>query len=292
MEVKRAPFRGRSLAIHLLCLAPGLAGALLYSHPARPVETRKSPARPLHIQLKKHEWIDVDPSTPDDAEMLDFLKPYMKELRDSHGQVLAHSPKGLNRGGVEQHNEVGFWVADVMRDAAEAATGQKVKLALINAGGIRVNIPPGPVTYGKLCEVMPFDNELVVAEYTGEQVQRFILQAVKAKGAEPCSGLHIQIKGPLEKPEILLRWEDGSAIDPQERVWVAVTDYLLASGDKSPDVRKPRQVKFTGRVLRDLMKEAALKLNRNGQSLRGDFKERVEIDPVFFDRLRNHQGIF
>lgn len=242
--------------------------------------------------LKNHTWIDVDASIPDDPEMKAFLQPYTEELKKSHGQELAHAPKGLNRGGVEQHNEVGFWVADVMRATAKAITGKPVHFALINTGGIRANIPPGPVTYGKLLEVMPFDNELVVAEYSGEQVIKFITQAVRKRGAEPCSGLHIQLNGPLNKPELLIRWEDGSPIDPKACVWVAITDYLLANGDKSPGIRGARRVIPTGKKLRDVLKDAAIKLGQDGQPLQADVKKRVNIDPIFYDRLRNYQALF
>ena len=36
----------------------------------------------------------------------------------------------------------------------------EAQVALLNAGGFRTDLPPGPVTYGKLFRIMPFDNRV------------------------------------------------------------------------------------------------------------------------------------
>ena len=58
---------------------------------------------------------------------------------------------------------------------------------MFNYGGIRVKISPGLVTIASAFELMPFENELVVAELTAEKVVDLVSYFMKNKEAYPLS---------------------------------------------------------------------------------------------------------
>lgn len=58
---------------------------------------------------------------------------------------------------------------------------------MFNYGGIRAKISKGPVTIAITFELMPFENELVVAELTGEKVVDLVSYFIKNKEAHPLS---------------------------------------------------------------------------------------------------------
>src|SRR5262249_56295987 len=71
----------------------------------------------------------------------------------------------------------------------------KARYALQNAGGLRVNqIPAGPITYGQIFDLFPFDNSQVVISLSGADL-RNALEAVLRHGKAPMrvSGLRYAI---------------------------------------------------------------------------------------------------
>lgn len=71
-------------------------------------------------------------------------------------------------------NALGNLIADANRNAARADLG------LVNNGGIRGDLPAGPVTWGELYEVEPFQNALVRMQLTGAEVRQLMESLVAA----------------------------------------------------------------------------------------------------------------
>ena len=63
-----------------------------------------------------------------------------------------------------------------------------------NYGGIRINsVTDGDLTLGKVYEIMPFENALVVMDLNGDQV-KLLLDRIAAYGGWPVSeGLNFEI---------------------------------------------------------------------------------------------------
>ncbi len=47
-------------------------------------------------------------------------------------------------------------------------------VAIYNGGGLRADIPAGPLTYGRLYEVFPFDNRVARLTVTGDELRRVV----------------------------------------------------------------------------------------------------------------------
>ncbi|HZH03833.1 MAG TPA: bifunctional UDP-sugar hydrolase/5'-nucleotidase [Myxococcaceae bacterium] len=73
-------------------------------------------------------------------------------------------------------------------------TLEAADVALWNSGGLRADLPSGPLTYGSLYEVLPFDNAVATLLLTREELGRLLGQAYAAKkGVFQVSGLRVSI---------------------------------------------------------------------------------------------------
>ncbi len=211
-------------------------------------------------RLEKSESRPISEAVAPDPSLEKVLEPYAKEVHQLFDKALAECPEGLFRGrGFAEENKLGYWVADQMRKKAEAILGRGVKFALTNSGGLRANIRSGIIKVETIFQVMPFENELMTAEFTGAEVIQIVKDGLNRRGGEPLSGVIVKVLGTVEKPEFSITWEDGTAIRPEEVVTVASTDYLLASGDGMSTIRNGRKAAVTGARVRDLLLEACTK---------------------------------
>lgn len=213
-------------------------------------------------QVPKGQSLPIGEGIADDPAVAKVIEPLAQELRASYGQVLVEAPKGLYRGRGGEESFLGYWVADLMRARAEQISGRPVPFAITNSGGLRANLRPGPVKVGDLYEVMPFENELVIAEYTGAEVIDIVTTGILRRQGEPCSGIKASLTGTVEAPVLSITWADGRPIQPGETVLIALTDYLLASGDGLSTLRKGRKPFTTGIPLRQLLLDEATRLGK------------------------------
>ena len=122
----------------------------------------------------------------------------------------------------EAESPLGNLLADLMREAAP-----KADLALQNGGGLRSDIPAGPLTYGEIYEVAPFDNRLALVTMRGST-----LRALLADDYEGQHGAFLSVSG----IRIKVRCEGGHAkietpIDDAREYKVVTTDFLADGGD-------------------------------------------------------------
>lgn len=230
--------------------------------------------------------IPVIDNLQDDAEVAKVIAPLSLELKSSFGKELVLAPQGLFRGRGGEENLLGYWVADLMRERAQQIVGAPVRFAITNSGGLRGNIRPGVVKIADVYEVMPFENELVVAEYTGAEVLQIVKDGILRRAGEPCSGVQAKVIGTPEKPQFVITWSDGSPINPEERVKVALTDYLLSSGDSISTLRKGRLPITTGIPLRELLIDACARLGKLKAPLLPPSGKRFVFTPEIYQALR------
>jgi 2',3'-cyclic-nucleotide 2'-phosphodiesterase (5'-nucleotidase family) len=102
-----------------------------------------------------------------------------------------------------------------------------------NNGGIRADLPKGPISHGQLYAVLPFDNQLMTMDLTGAQVLRILEHSVAERaGNMLVAGMAFGFS--MSEPvgqRILEATAGGEPLDP-ERVYRVVTiDYLASGGD-------------------------------------------------------------
>ena len=123
---------------------------------------------------------------------------------------------------------LGNLIADAQR------VGGRGDVAVMNNGGIRTEIRAGPVRWGDLHEVQPFDNRLVVMTVRGDALRRYLEGLVDGASVRyHVSGVRIEYD-PTDAPGARLRritMADGSRLDDRRRYRVVMTDFLAAGGD-------------------------------------------------------------
>jgi 5'-nucleotidase len=110
---------------------------------------------------------------------------------------------------------------------------ERADIAILNPGGLRSDIDAGELTYGKVYETLPFDDEIARVELTGEELLRLLRVAYgDRRGIFPVSGLKIQLSpcpGPNRFRGATL--SDGAAILPQKIYRIVLPDFLARGGD-------------------------------------------------------------
>ncbi len=136
--------------------------------------------------------------------------------------TLAHP---LEREGGE------YALGNLIADAQRAATGTQA--ALMNNGGIRIDLPAGPVTYGDLYRLQPFQNTLVTVELSGGELLEAVEHALA--GGEPgahVSGLLVEYDpgAPAGERVTSLVLETGASVSASQRYTVTVNDFMAEGG--------------------------------------------------------------
>jgi 5'-nucleotidase len=116
-----------------------------------------------------------------DAQVAAILRKYDREVRALRETVIGETRVELRKGS--GNDLLGNLTADALRSGAGG--GLKAQFALLNAGGLRVEeIPAGPITFGQIFDLYPFDNEQVVVSLPAIEV-RNALEAVLHHGKGP-----------------------------------------------------------------------------------------------------------
>ncbi|MCS6912441.1 MAG: bifunctional UDP-sugar hydrolase/5'-nucleotidase [Myxococcales bacterium] len=174
-----------------------------------------------------YEGQEVVPS----AEVMAVIAPFVEAAAARRNAPLGVT---LDRRLPRSHrseSELGRLLADLTREGAEAATGQRIDVALQNGGGIRADLPAGPLRYGELYEVLPFDNQLAVVRLPGALLMEVLRRNLEDRGevlvASGLSGEARCIKGTLE---LLLYDRAGQPVVAERTYTVAVSDFLASGG--------------------------------------------------------------
>lgn len=126
-------------------------------------------------------------------------------------------------------------------------------LSLSNSGGIRASIAKGLVTYESVLTVLPFGNQLAVAELTGKELKEYlekVLFIMKGTGGFPqMSG--VEIVAHMESKTITSFKINGKPLCPHKTYTMALPEFTAAGGDKYP----PIKFRKTGFVDADILKD-------------------------------------
>jgi 5'-nucleotidase len=250
---------GRATAHHIfqpqeLCAyqAPGVAGCASPSasgvHPAEYEGQPVTPSQRIAAILEPA----VAATAALKARPLDSARFTAPLTRDSDGQ----SP-------------VGDLEADWMKAVVPGAD-----VALTNSGGLRADLPQGPLTYGRLYELLPFDNQRVVITLTGAQLRRVIAHNLQTSGSMiVLSGVRASAACSRGELGVTLRRDNGAPIRDDHVLRVVTTDFLSTGGDGFFDPVMPLHIESTGDVLRE---ELAAMLTATGGSWG---EERLTLPP-------------
>ncbi len=162
-----------------------------------------------------------------DQTVLQAMQPAEQAITELQEKALGLTvPKALGRV-YEGESELGSFLADSLRAMS------KTDIALMNPGGLRADLKEGPLTYGTVYEVVPFDNAVAILDVTGEQLDRLLTAAYGSKkGVFQVSGLEVKLSRCVVPDRLRgFTLPGGKKIDPTRKYKVALPDFLARGGD-------------------------------------------------------------
>jgi len=199
-----------------------------------------------HIVDLDYQRVDLESGLEADPSIEQIVAPYKLTLGNEMDEVIAQNEKGLKKQ--KPNSSLGNWFADVLHKASSELLNEEVDFAAQNYGGIRIpTLPSGPVTVGKIYELMPFDNMLIIVEADGETTKKLIDRIADYGGWPISSGLSFSLDENRKATDILIK---GQALDINKTYKIALPDYIANGGDECEFLNSQKQ-KNSGVFVRD-----------------------------------------
>ncbi len=217
-----------------------------------------------------HTQYKIDASIRKDSSLMVMLQPYSININATMNKVIGTSADTYTNKRPE--SEIGNFLVDCYKAMAEKKFERKIDAAFMNAGGIRSYMSKGNITVGKIFEIMPFDNLLVLQELKGSTLQQY-LDVIAADGGWPISkGVTMQINN-KKAVNVMIH---GKPLDLNATYTVAHSDYVANGGSDCSMLKSIPQIN-KGYLMRDAILEYV-----NMQTAAGKI-----IQPVIENRVTN-----
>ena len=204
-----------------------------------------------------------------DSGIYKIILPYKTGIDSNMNIVLCESEKQLTKG--EPESTLGNFIADLILKKCEDYTKQKIDFSMVNNGGIRIpSLPKGKITKGKIFELMPFDNLLVVMDLDGKTVLE-ILNLVAKDGGCPVGGVRFEIKDTVAENIFF----GENKFDVNKNYKLALSDYLANGGDDLIMLKtKPRTE--LGILFRDAIIDYLQELSKENKKINVELYGRIK----------------
>jgi len=138
-------------------------------------------------------------------------------------EVIGDALLNIGKDSRDAQNAIGNLVCDAMRIQTGA------DFSFINLGGVRDIINIGPITYREIFNVMPFDNQVVLIEVTGEFLKEIIEMRVSgSRHGLLVSGSNIVYNRKRDNYDRVTKLEiNNQPWQPDKLYKIATTDFLL-----------------------------------------------------------------
>ncbi|MBX2845345.1 MAG: 5'-nucleotidase C-terminal domain-containing protein [Saprospiraceae bacterium] len=209
------------------------------------------------------------------ASIESLIAPYKEGLDAEMNAVIGHFAHDMYKKRPE--GELGNFMCDAVLEQynrSSVAGDAPAQMCFMNYGGIRVqHIPAGDITVGNMFQLMPFENEVVRMELTGEPLLAF-LEKTAASGGWPVSkGVEMNI----ENRQLTAMTINGQAFHPTKTYSILLSDYVANGGDGMAMLKEmPRE--NTGVKVRDYLIAYCKYKQSIGEEIRADVKGRVVSD--------------
>lgn len=196
----------------------------------------------------------ISDSIPANDSLSAFIEPYKEHIDREMNTVLAYTPTDLKKTDGELNTAIGNLMADAVMELSspvfKSRTGNSIDLVLLNHGGIRSSISRGDITTRTAYQVMPFENEVVVAALKGEHVRELIRYLIDSGSAHPVAGLELLINANNAIEKMLIQ---GEPLQEEKTYYVATNDYLFQGGDNMSFFSKATDVTSLDYKIRNLL---------------------------------------
>jgi len=203
-----------------------------------------------------------------DNELTALIKPYADNVNRQMSDVVAIA--GMDLEKKQPEGTLNNVLADAMLAGAIKKFETTVDAAFLNYGGIRLQaIPKGNVTRGKIFELSPFDNLVVLLKVDSVTLQQF-LDIIAKRGGWPCAGIQFQIKK-SRAVNVLINGKPFASNTPYT---IATIDYVANGGDDC-DMFKVIPQQNKNYLFRDAVIEYFSEIQQLGKTISSSIQKRV-----------------
>ena len=236
--------------------------ALFASLLAASCKTAQVPAQAAYYDYR------ITDSLGKDAALNTLMAPYRDSINRSMNDVVGYLDQALEKS--QPQGSLGDFMADALFYGAKEKFGVEPDVAVVNYGGIRLTqIPAGVITRGKVFELMPFDNLVVLQRVKGSVLQQF-LEHTASNGGWPLAGASMQLVD-KKASHILVK---GEPIDPAKTYILVNSDYVANGGDNAAMLKAvPQENK--GYLMRDAIFDYIKSLKAKGKNISATKEKRV-----------------
>ncbi len=186
-----------------------------------------------------------------DEKYEEILAPYRIQIQEKMNEVIGYSTEGLV--SYRPESPLSNLLSDMILDFGVQycntySIDASPEISLFNHGGIRASLPEGDVKVLNAYQIMPFENEIVLLQLTGEQVMS-LANYITTRGGEGVSGISFgMLDGKASNIKI-----QGSIIDLNRKYWLVTSDYIANGGDGMRVLTWADQRIDTGYLIRDVL---------------------------------------
>ena len=172
----------------------------------------------------------------------------------------------ISRAG-DLESALGNLFADAIR---ESVPGTDVAINNNSRGGLRTDLPAGPLMFGRLYDVFSFDNRLARLTISGRDLRRLFADEIRRgrRGALGISGIHVRARCGDVGLQVEIVRQSGRAVTDDDRLTVVTMDSLAGGPVFGPIARFARaEVALAAPVVREVVEDW---LRRRTEPLRAD----------------------
>ncbi|MDG2194202.1 MAG: 5'-nucleotidase [Polaribacter sp.] len=223
-----------------------------------------------HLSKITSKTIAIDSTLVSNNQITKTIAPYKKKMVTKINTVLSYSPKSITRTDGELESSLGNLLGDLSFKRVQPIfykkTGKNIHFALFNYGGIRASISKGNVSNKNAFNLMPFENNYVVVELSGEKMIMLIDYLIKSNKAHPLSK---QFRLLITKNGYTLSI-NNKPFDSKKSYFVLTTNYLQAGGDNMYFFKNPIKLysinyKMRHAIIDEFKSTDTLKSNLDGR---------------------------
>lgn len=197
--------------------------------------------------------------------MTTFIKPYSDSISDRMKIELGEAAQSLERKRTA--NTLGFFMTDAFLEMSRQRLDKSADISFMNSGGIRIpDIPSGKINQGKIYELMPFDNVIVIMKLKGSVLKQY-LDTLASHDAIIASGMTADIKN---KTAINVKI-GGAVLNPDKEYVIVNSDYVANNSRLLKNFPKS----ISGYFMRDAIIDYVKYLNAQGKKVTVSNPDRI-----------------
>ncbi len=210
-----------------------------------------------------------------DALQDSIIERYRSSLEEDMNRVLVYSEHIMEKGTPEGrlNNFVADLVLEVGEEIYQAQDGGSIDFCLLNYGGLRVPLPKGEITYSRVYELLPFENEMVVITLSGQKTFELFQYLAESSAGMPISGVKLIISNNYPQTIVI----KGQEFDITKTYKVLTSDYLAGGGDSMNFFFQPINYELLGMRVRDAIIHFMKEKHAEGETIQADLDQRIEV---------------